>query len=145
MWSGQSQRIDKHLKGGGMRTLDDIYSILEEISRKLDKPSPKQKKLQLPMEQVFYASPELETFIINSVKYLNYKLEKNYSPEGKNIREQLVKLYKDGVNFDNVKDVIDKKVKDWYSDVTMKMYLRPETLFSNKFHKYIEDAIAHKK
>ena len=37
---------------------------------------------------------------------------------------------------DNFYDVIDKKVKEWFN-TEMQQYLRPSTLFGNKFEQYL--------
>ena len=40
---------------------------------------------------------------------------------------------------DDFKRVIDNKVNDWIDNPDMCKYLRPETLFSNKFEGYLNE------
>lgn len=44
---------------------------------------------------------------------------------------------KEGFKEEDFYQVIDIKVKEWKNNKDMKQYLRPETLFSNKFESYL--------
>ena len=45
--------------------------------------------------------------------------------------------FNEGFTLDDFKKVIDIKVKEWLDDKRMCQYLRPETLFGNKFEGYL--------
>ena len=45
---------------------------------------------------------------------------------------------------EDFKIVIDKKYEAWHDDKDMAQYLRPETLFSNKFESYLNQPIITK-
>jgi len=85
------------------------------------------------------------------ISYLNERLGKNgngyewktYEKEFKAIANQLIKKYPD-VSLQrlilNIKAVVDHKIIHWSEDPEMSKYLRPSTLFSGKFHKYLDEA-----
>jgi len=50
----------------------------------------------------------------------------------------------DGYSLDDFKKVIDIKTLKWKSDPKMSDYLRPETLFGNKFESYLNEKIISK-
>jgi len=69
------------------------------------------------------------------IDYLNEKANKNFSKKDINIK-LIVSRIKEGYNLDDFKYVIDKKCHDWLG-TNYQEYLRPATLFSNKFENYI--------
>lgn len=71
----------------------------------------------------------------NVINYLNEKAGTSYRPVSENIR-LINGLYDKGYKFDQFKKVIDKKCKDWIGTEQEK-YLRPATLFGNKFDQYL--------
>lgn len=75
--------------------------------------------------------------IENIIKYLNLKTNKNYKYTNNNINKIKARL-KEGFTLENFKEVIDKKCLDWLNDKEMNKYLRPETLFGNKFESYLQ-------
>lgn len=78
------------------------------------------------------------------IDYLNEKTGSHYrySTEGTNkiIRGKL----NDGFSVDDFKSVIDKKVADW-QNTDFEKYLRPTTLFGNKFEQYLNQKPTVKK
>lgn len=77
------------------------------------------------------------------VDYLNKKASTDFQSKTKATRILVVARLKDGYSVDQFKTVIDKKTKDWLAKPDMVKYLRPETLFGNKFEGYLNqiDAI----
>lgn len=73
------------------------------------------------------------------VEYLNAKTGKSYKASSKKTRSLIKARFNDGFTFDDFKIVIDNKVLDWANDDEMSKYLRPETLFSNKFEGYLNE------
>lgn len=47
----------------------------------------------------------------------------------------------EGFNLEDFKKVIDTKVKSWKGDNKMSAFLRPNTLFGNKFESYLNETI----
>lgn len=73
---------------------------------------------------------------IRILQYLNQKANKNFKTVENNLTRIRARL-KDGFTKEDFKIVIDKKVKEWLLDKKMNTYLRPETLFGNKFESYL--------
>ena len=53
------------------------------------------------------------------------------------ISPELKARLKEGYSVEDFKKVIDIKVAEWLNDENMSKFLRPETLFSNKFEGYL--------
>lgn len=73
------------------------------------------------------------------LQYLNLKLGKTrgFSTKSGSNRRFITARFAEGYSVDDLKSVIDLKVKEW-KGTTMEEYLRPETLFnSTKFAGYI--------
>lgn len=73
------------------------------------------------------------------VSYLNNKTGKNYKPTTAKTKDLIKARYNEGFILDDFKTVIDTKVIDWSNNERMSKYLRPETLFSNKFEGYLNE------
>lgn len=78
------------------------------------------------------------------IDYLNEKTGKNYKHKAK-INQRVIKArMNEGYTLEDFKTVIDKKTAKWNDDVKMKEYLRPETLFSTKFDRYLNEDLETK-
>lgn len=69
------------------------------------------------------------------LNYLNEKVGSSHKPS-KEITERIRELLKEGYTEKDFKDVIDKKVEEWQTVPIMRPYLRPSTLFGDKFQQY---------
>lgn len=74
------------------------------------------------------------------VDYLNEKSGKRFRPESKNAIKHITARLKEGYSVDDFKYVIDIKIEKWLG-TSMEDYLRPETLFGNKFESYLNEKI----
>lgn len=81
-----------------------------------------------------YSSERIE--IINC---LNDALGSNYKPNSKKTKDLIHARLSEGFTVDDFKTVIYKKTKQWMNDPKMCKFLRPETLFSNKFEGYLNE------
>jgi uncharacterized phage protein (TIGR02220 family) len=79
------------------------------------------------------------------IDYLNLKTNSSYKSTTPKTRELIKARYNEGFTLDDFKRVIDNKVNSWGNDEKMVAYLRPETLFSNKFESYLNEKVALKK
>ena len=70
------------------------------------------------------------------IDYLNNKLGTHYKVETKKTRDLIKARFNDGFKLEDFIIVIDKKFEDWKNSEQAK-YLRPETLFGNKFESYL--------
>ena len=74
------------------------------------------------------------------IDYLNEKLGTKYKSDSSLTQKYLDARFNEGYSIEDCKKVIDIKFNDWFNDDKMKKYLRPETLFSNKFENYLNQA-----
>lgn len=75
------------------------------------------------------------------IQYLNEKTGSDYKADKANaVRVQT--LLDSGYSPDQLRTVIDKKVSEWYGDSKMRSYLRPSTLFGDKFGEYLAAPIS---
>ncbi len=77
----------------------------------------------------------------NIINHLNEKAGTKYKDNIKKTKDLIKARLNEGFKEENFYQVIDIKVKDWKSDKKMKQYLRPETLFSNKFESYLNQEV----
>ena len=71
------------------------------------------------------------------IDYLNQKISSSYKHTTKSTRGLIEKRYNEGFTLEDFKQVIDNKTAEWLNDPNMNKYLRPETLFGNKFESYL--------
>lgn len=71
------------------------------------------------------------------VEYLNEKTGKNFSPKTKSTTAKINARLAEGFTLDDFYKVINIKTSEWLNDADMQKYLRPETLFGNKFESYL--------
>lgn len=69
--------------------------------------------------------------------YLNDSAKTNYRMTTKKTQRLIHARLKEGFTVDDFKTVIDKKCAEWLHNPEMSQYLRPETLFGNKFEGYL--------
>lgn len=79
------------------------------------------------------------------VAYLNLKANTNYKASSEKTRSLIKARINEGFTLEDFKTVIDKKVLLWAKDLKMSAYLRPETLFGNKFESYLNEIIPNAK
>ena len=73
---------------------------------------------------------------------LNLKTGKNYKPNTKKTITTIQSRIKEGFTKDDFIKVIDIKSKAWVNNPKMNEYLRPETLFGNKFEGYLNSGLS---
>ena len=71
------------------------------------------------------------------IDYLNDQTGRRYSHTANKNQDLIRARWNEGFRVEDFKQVIDTKVKDWGNDSKMNQYLRPVTLFSNKFDEYL--------
>lgn len=72
------------------------------------------------------------------INYLNEKTGRSFKVTEK--WKSLIKArWNEGQRYDEFIKVIDNKVAEWLDNPKMNKYLRPETLFSNKFDGYLNE------
>lgn len=79
------------------------------------------------------------------IEYLNKTCSKNFSPKSKLNRDKITARLNEGFLLEDFKKVIEIKNRKWSGDPKMKDFLRPETLFGNKFEAYLNEKEPAKK
>jgi uncharacterized phage protein (TIGR02220 family) len=97
--------------------------IVERHENSNSEPEPKQHE-QIPYQKI--------------VEYLNEKTGKQYRHTTPKTRELIKARWNEGFTLDDFKKVIDNKTLEW-KDTEFDNYLRPQTLFSNKFEAYLNE------
>ena len=75
---------------------------------------------------------------------LNERTGSHYKSTTSKTRGFINARFSEGFSFDDFKVVIDKKCDEWMG-TEMQKYLRPETLFGNKFESYLNQKVISKK
>lgn len=88
---------------------------------------------------------ENEDHVTEIITYLNEKADREYKINSKTTVKVINARIKDGYSLADFKKVIDIKSKQWKNDSEMNKYLRPETLFGNKFEGYLNEKIVKNK
>lgn len=78
-----------------------------------------------------------EDEIIEIVNYLNQRISSRYKYSNPTNKKLITSKLRLGFTVDDFKIVIDNKVHDWINNPDMSKYLRPTTLFGNKFENYL--------
>ncbi len=71
------------------------------------------------------------------VAYLNEKLGTHYKPTTQKTVQLIKARLSEDFTVEDFQKVIDTKYADWKDDERLSKYLRPDTLFSNKFEGYL--------
>nr|UVM85703.1 MAG: replication initiator protein A [Bacteriophage sp.] len=103
---------------------DDPHTPSPESHPLLEEPqTPAQPKGADPAEEI--------------VDHLNQRAGTHYKATTANTRKLIRARLREGFTVDEFKTVIDKKCAEWLNNCDMAQYLRPETLFGNKFESYL--------
>lgn len=78
------------------------------------------------------------------IEYLNHRTGKKYSVKTKKTAQLIHKLLDNGFTVDDFRTVIDIKTQQWLNNEKMNQYLRPRTLFSEKFEDYLNESSKQK-
>ena len=76
------------------------------------------------------------SLIKDIINYLNNKTNSKYKYSAKATQKKIIARLNEGYKLDDFIAVIDKKYNEWHG-TKFEMYLRPETLFGNKFEGYL--------
>ena len=107
--------------------LAEIYEFGSQLLRQDFKIINPKKKAEIPKH--------LQEIAENVINYLNQKTGKKFTTKPINAKPIVARI-KDGYVLDDFHWVIDKKCHDWLG-TNFQEYLRPDTLFGNKFETYI--------
>ena len=74
------------------------------------------------------------------IDYLNEKTNKNFKSNIEKTQKLIKARITENFSIEDFKKVIDIKTQEWLKDSVMNKYLRPETLFGNKFESYLNES-----
>lgn len=77
------------------------------------------------------------------IDYLNQQANTKYRANSENTKKHIVARLKQQYTIDDFKHVIDVKCAEWLNS-DMEKYLRPDTLFGNKFDYYLQQKMVSK-
>jgi len=109
-----------------------IKNIIASTAPKINKKSSPKKAQEKDYDDIIYEE------IIN---FLNNATGKNYKTNSVINRKFITQRLNDGFIIEDFKQVISIKSVNWLECPKMQQFLRPETLFSNKFEAYLNENI----
>lgn len=75
------------------------------------------------------------------IAYLNEKAGRDFRVNGNSNAKHIISRARDGFSEEDMRMVVDSKVREWGGDARFCRYLRPETLFCNlHFESYLQEA-----
>lgn len=80
-------------------------------------------------------------YIVEIVAYLNSVCDTHFKHSSKTTQQHIKARLEEGYTVDDFKLVIDKKHFEWKNNTQMVGFLRPQTLFGNKFESYLNQNI----
>jgi uncharacterized phage protein (TIGR02220 family) len=102
------------------------------------------KKLSAVQNEIALAQRDTRKEVTNIViTYLNEKANKHYRVDSDKTIKLIGAKLNDGYTIEQMQYVIDVKTSQWMN-TDMEKYIRPETLFGNKFENYLNDKINNK-
>ena len=82
------------------------------------------------------AQESADSLSLSVLDYLNRKAGTSYKPNA-STKKQVAGLVQAGFTEDDIRAVIDRKCDEWLRDDKMRSFLRPSTLFGDKFEEYL--------
>lgn len=110
-----------------VKNIKNIYSADESTPAAAPNETSKDatKAEQIPYKQI--------------IDYLNEKTSKSFKHTAVANKKVIKARWNESYRLDDFKHVIDTKVQQWLTNDEMSQYLRPATLFSNKFDSYLNE------
>ena len=137
----RKHRAKKALGGGEKKEL--LQGNTDETKSNTEKEKEKEKELEIDKDTMSSSNEHDHIPYREIVEYLNEKTNSQYRPTSKKTQALIKARYNDGFNVDDFKIVIDNKTTEWYNDVKMSKFLRPETLFGTKFESYLNQKVVN--
>ena len=147
LWSSIKHSLTSSIEGYCSKQNIDYKGLFNTLSKGVDKgvtnnANEKEKEKEKEKDNV---KDKDNDNVKDIVAYLNLKANTNYKASSEKTRSLIKARINEGFTLEDFKTVIDKKVLLWGKDLKMSAYLRPETLFSNKFEGYLNEIISNAK
>lgn len=127
-WIQNGSKVDPQVRIGKDRLDKDRLDIYSRVSDETPTASEDEEEKNLTAK-----TKEI-------LRYLNSRLNTNYKSTSKKTQSLVRARLNEGYTVDDFERVIDIKCDEWLN-TSMSKYLRPETLFSNKFEGYLNQPI----
>ena len=124
-WIQNGSKMDPQVRLGKDRLDKDKIDIYSRVSDETPTVSENEEK-----------KSNLTAKAVLIIQHLNIKARTKYRPSGTKTKSLIKARLNEGYTVDDFKKVIDIKCDEWLN-TSMSKYLRPETLFSNKFESYL--------
>lgn len=121
--NGAYRLMDTSCIQNGNTGKDSIELVKDSIDNNIYSPA---KAEQLPYKEI--------------IDYLNLKSNSNYKYTSQKTKDLIKARINNGFTIEDFKKVIDKKSQEWLG-TDFEKFLRPETLFGNKFEGYLNQKI----
>ena len=116
----------------------------ENQNEQLSKAKEKSQVKQQAQAQTQTLSSKNYACMMEILDYLNRKCGSSYPASAENI-SLIQRWLLSGYGLQDFQSVIDKKAAEWLDDPKMVQWLRPKTLFGNKFEEYLQAPSAKQK
>lgn len=127
-------RIERESKTSPNFILVGLEKPIEPAKKEPKKKTEKPKELK-PDNAIV---DSVDVFVNVVITHLNNIAGTRFSTDRENTKKFIKARIKEGFSIDNFKYVIEIKSKQWIG-TEMEQYLRPETLFGNKFEGYLNE------
>ena len=124
-----------------------LLTVLNYDGYQLAQTSERPQKDLAPTSEGLQKDPNNKSNNLNNAKnvkaivaLLNTATDRNFKDSSKSTTSKITARLNDGFTLEDFKAVIDYKAKQWKDDPKMADYLRPETLFGNKFEGYLQSS-----
>lgn len=108
---------------------DNVQKLSGKCRLEIELEKELEKELDIDKEKIPYS---------DIIKYLNEATNKSFKVTQK-WRDLIKARWNEGQRLDDFKKVIDVKTNQWLNNQEMNKYLRPATLFGNKFDDYLNE------
>jgi uncharacterized phage protein (TIGR02220 family) len=129
------KRVAAGRKGGSVRIVDRFKKVGFKQCLSNDQEEPEQSQAIKSNNK-----SNNKKKIIYIVEYLNKQAGTNYKTNSKPTISKIDARLNEGWTVQDFETVISSKVVEWLHNPEMKKFLRPETLFGNKFESYLQAA-----
>lgn len=133
LWNKVVSDVFLESKYGKIYIVNNIKKTTKKKTQKTKKENPKVVNSDVNMDEVYSSI----------IDYLNLKANTGYQSKTNSYRKFIDARLNDGYKLDDFYKVIDNKCSEWINTDFQK-FLRPETLFGNKFDSYLNQNLTIK-
>jgi len=122
------------------KDIDIDIDIDKETESEKEKDTEKEKEKYKEKDEKDDEGSADALFVSEIISYLNLRAGTDFGTKNKDTRRYIRARLAEGYSVEDFKTVIDKRVSDWLG-TKMQKYLRPQTLFGNKFEGYLNERV----